>query len=250
MTEHNMTVVIPGDDPPQIGRTPALERLRERTEAVLYENRPVSHMFGLMLAVAKNTADQIIVLKNGRWTAVANVMLQGKRLGIIGTSATGAHLARFADQFGMEVVAWSYPPGEARAKAIGVRYVPVHELLTTSAVISLHVRLSEQSRGLIGAAEIAEMRPGAIRLNGARGPAIDTPALVDALHRGHLHGVGIEVFDEELLPPNAAIAACPRVVLTPQRAEQTPEAVSATNEGAVENLFAFLDGKPCCNAAN
>ena len=227
-----------------------------RARGIVVSNQPgvnapfvAEHMFGLMFAVAKQAASQTAALKAGHWGLSSNVMLQRKRLGIVGTGAIGAEMARLGRAIGMEAVAWTFNPSTERANAIGVEYLSLDELLETSDVVSLHVRMSDQSRGLIGEAELARMRPSAILLNGARGPVVDTTALIAALERGHLHGAGIDVFDEEPLPPDAPILSCDRVVLTPHAGDQTPEAVIATNDGAVDNIIAYLEGQPRVNAA-
>ncbi len=227
-----------------------------RARGIVVSNQPgvnapfvAEHMFGLMFAVAKQAAVQTAALKAGEWRLPVNAMLQGKRLGVIGTGAIGSEMARLGRAIGMEVVAWTFHPSPERARALGVRYVEMDELLETSAVVTLHVRLSDESRRMLGAEQIARMRPDAILLNGARGDVVDTEALVAALERGHLLGAGLDVFSEEPLPPDASILRCERVVLTPHAADQTPEAVVATNEGAVDNVIAFLEGAPRVNAA-
>lgn len=316
-----MKIVVPGDDPPQIADSPALERLAPWGEVVVHKHRPASdeeklarvrdaevilnsrsaitwregefaqlpklgliatcsvgtdaidldaarergiivsnqpgvnspfvaeHMFGLMFAVAKQAAVQTAALKEGRWLLPINAMLQRKRLGIVGTGAIGAEMARLGRAIGMEVVAWTFNPSPDRAAALGVEFLSLEDLLETSDVISLHVRLSPDSTGLIGATELARMKSTAILLNGARADVVDNAALVAALHEERLFGAGIDVFAPEPVPADDPILACERVVLTPHSADQTPEAVVATNEAAVDNIIAFLQGKPRVNAA-
>ena len=118
------------------------------------------------------------------------------------------------------------------------------ELLRRADVVSLHVRLSDESRGMIGRRELALMKEGAILINGARGEIVDTQALVEALNSGHLAGAGLDVFDQEPLPPDHPILSCEQVVLTPHMADQTPEGIEALNEGAVDNVIAFIEGRP------
>jgi D-3-phosphoglycerate dehydrogenase len=314
-------IVVPGDDPPQIAGSPALERLAPWGDVVVHSDHPgdeeekiarvrdaevilnsrssvtwresdfdrlpklrmiatcsvgtdaidldaarergivvsnqpgvnapfvAEHMFGLMFAVAKQAAVQTAALKQGRWLLPTNVMLQGKRLGVVGTGAIGAEMARLGRAIGMEVVAWTFNPSAERADALGVEFLDLDELLETSDVVSLHVRLSPTSTGLIGAAQIARMKPTAILLNGARADVVDNRALVEALESQRLFGAGIDVFSPEPVPADDPILACERVVLTPHAADQTPEAVVATNEAAVDNIIAFLEGKPRVNAA-
>jgi phosphoglycerate dehydrogenase-like enzyme len=231
-----------------------LDAARER--GIVVSNQPginapfvAEHMFGLMFAVAKNAALQTARLRRGEWRLAENTMLQGKRLGIVGSGAIGSEMARLGRAIGMDVVAWSFNPSPERETALDIKFVSLDELLATSSVVSLHVRLSEESRGLIGAAEIAKMRRDAILLNGARGPVVDTDALVEALAAGSIFGAGIDVFDEEPVPPDAALLQCERLVMTPHAGDQTPEAVVATNAGAVDNVLAFLAGAPRINAA-
>lgn len=315
-------VVVPGDDPEQIAKAPALQKLEGKARVRVFETRPTSleekwervrdadiilnsrgsitwreddfqrlpklkliatcsvgtdsidliaarergivvsnqpgvnarfvaeHMFGLMFAVAKNAAAQTALLRQGLWQPTQNGMLQGKQLGVIGTGAIGAEMARLGRAIGMDVVAWSFNPSAERENKLGVRFVSFEALLRESHVVSLHVRLSDDSRGLIGAEQLAMMRSDAILLNGARGPVVDTPALTQALSAGKLFGAGIDVFDDEPVPADLPLLQCPRLIMTPHAADQTPEAVVATNEGAVANILAFLEGTPKVNAAS
>ena len=202
------------------------------------------HAFGLMLAVAKRAHYQTARLKAGQWGGIDNVYLHGKTLGIVGTGAIGSAMARLGRAIGMEVIAWTFNPAAARAAGLGVRYVALDELLRTADVVSLHLRLTPESRGLLGARELALMKPGAILVNTARGPVVDPEALVAALHAGRLGGAGLDVFDAEPLPPGHPLLACEQVVLTPHNADQTPEGMDLLNAGVVDNVIAFLEGRP------
>lgn len=201
------------------------------------------HMFGLMFAISKRAAYSTAQMKAGQWPRKDNVMLQGKTLGIVGTGNIGAEMARLARALGLEVIAWTFNPSSARAKTLGVRFVELDELLQKSDVVSLHVALTDDTRGMIGAREFGMMKPGALFLNGARGAVVDTPSLVDALNSGHLGGAGIDVFEEEPPPADLALLQCEQVVLTPHCADMTPEGVDLLNSGAVENVIAFLEGR-------
>jgi D-3-phosphoglycerate dehydrogenase len=207
------------------------------------------HMFALMFAVAKRAAFQTAELKAGRWTRALNVMLQGKTCGIVGTGAVGAEMARLAKAIGMDVIAWTYNPTPERAADLGVRFVDLDELLRAADVVSLHVKLTDDSRRLIGARELALMKDDAILLNGARGDVVDMAALRDALMVGRFTGAGLDVFPDEPLPADDPILDCEQVVLTPHAADSTPEAVELLNEGAVDNVIAFLEGRPQNNVA-
>jgi len=202
------------------------------------------HMFGLMFAVAKRAAFFTQKVKAGQWPRLNNLMLQGKTLGVLGTGAIGAEMIRLAKAVGMKVIAWTFNPSAERAERLGVDFVDMDELLRRADVVSVHVKLTEQSRGLVGARELALMKPGAILLNGARGPVVDTAALAQALNAGHLGGAGLDVFDEEPVPPDNPLLACEQVVLTPHCADMTPEGVELLNCGAVDNVIAFLQGRP------
>ena len=210
-----------------------------RTAGVVAE-----HIFGLMFAVAKRAAYQTIELKSGRWTRRENVFLQGKTLGVVGTGNIGSELARLAGAIGMEVVAWTFHPTAERARRLGVRYVELDELLATADVVSLNVALTDESRGMVGERQIGLMKPGALLVNGGRGALVDTDALVRALHSGHLGGAGLDVYETEPLPADDPILTCEQVVLTPHMADQTPEGTELLNEGAVDNVIAFLEGSP------
>ena len=207
------------------------------------------HIIGLMFAVAKRAAYQTGELKAGRWTLKQNIYLQGKTLGVIGTGNTGSEVARIATALGMRVIAWTFHPSPERAKDLGVEFVELDDLLRESDVVSIQVRLSDDSRGMLGRREFALMKEGAIFVNGGRGELIDTDALIDALKSAHLAGAGLDVFDQEPLPPHHPILDCEQVVLTPHIADQTPEGVESLNEGCVSNVIAFLEGHPN-NVAN
>ena len=203
------------------------------------------HAFGLMLACAKRAVFQTDELRAGRWgTRVDNVYLHGKTLGVVGLGNIGSRMAQLGRAIGMRVVAWTFNPTPERGAALGVELVDLEELLRTADVVSLHVKLTDQSRGLIGQRELAIMKPGAILVNTGRGALVDSAALVEALESGHLGGAGLDVFEQEPLPPDAPILRCRQVVLTPHNADSTPEGIEFLNEGAVDNAIAFLEGRP------
>ena len=202
------------------------------------------HAFGLMFALAKHAAYHTAQIRAGRWPRVDGVFLQGKVLGVVGTGDIGAEMARLGNAIGMEVVAWTFTPDPERAARLGVRYVEFEELLAGSDVVSLHLRLSAESRGLIGARQLALMKPGALLINTARGGLVDGAALADALNRGALFGAALDVFEQEPPAADDPLLRCERVVLTPHAADMTPEGVELLNQGAVDNVIAFLEGTP------
>lgn len=202
------------------------------------------HLFGLMFALAKRAAFYTAQMKAGRWSRMDNILLQGRTLGIVGTGNVGSEMARLGRAIGMHVIAWTFHPSPERAKRLGVQYVDLDKLLRSADVISLHVKLTEESRHLIGKRELGRMKPRALLINGARGGIVDTHALIEALRSGHLGGAAMDVYDEEPLPADHSLLACEQVVLTPHCADMTPEGVDLLNEGAVDNVLAFLRGEP------
>jgi D-3-phosphoglycerate dehydrogenase len=172
------------------------------------------------------------------------VFLRGKMLGVIGMGPIGAETSRLARAIGMRVQAWTFHPSAERSVPLGLPFVGLEELLRTSDVVSLHVPLTDQTRNLIGAGEMALMKPGSILVNTARGGVVDNQALAAALEAGRLDGAGIDVFDEEPVRPNHPLVRCEQVVLTPHNADQTPEGMDILNGGAVDNVIAFLEGRP------
>ena len=202
------------------------------------------HAFGLMFALAKRSAFLTAAIKAGEWPRMDNVLLQGKTLGVVGTGNIGCEMARLGRAIGMRVVAWTYHPDADKADKLGFHYVAFEELLREADVVSLHVKLTDDSRHLIGERELASMKAGALLIDCARGGVVHTRALVEALQSGHLGGAGIDVFDEEPLPADHGLLSCEQVVLTPHCADMTPEGVELLNEGAVDNVLAYLRGEP------
>ncbi len=216
-----------------------VSNVAERTAPVVAE-----HALALMLAAARRLPFLTTRIKTGHWDRAGAVFLRGKTLGVVGTGAIGSEMLRLAHGLGMKTVAWTFHPTRERADLLGVQYLELDELLEFSDVVSLHVRLTPDSRRLLGQAEFAKMKRGAILVNTARGDVVDTAALVEALQSGHLGGAGLDVFDQEPLPPGHPLLECEQVVLTPHSADQTPEGIDLLNAGAVENVLAYRDGKP------
>lgn len=202
------------------------------------------HALGIMMAAAKRAAYQTAELKAGRWTQVHCVYLRGRTLGIVGTGTIGGHMIRLAQAIGMEVVAWTFHPSPEREKELGVRFLELDDLLRLSDVVSLHVKYTPESRHLLGERELALMKPGSLLINTARAGVVSTDALVDALKKGHLGGAAVDVFDPEPPGPEHPLLDCEQVVLTPHSADQTPEGYDFLNAGVVDNVLAFLEGRP------
>jgi phosphoglycerate dehydrogenase-like enzyme len=210
------------------------------------ETAPIvaEHALALMLATARRVCFQTQNLRRGIWKTPDNIYLGGKTLGILGVGPIGAATARLGSALGMRVQAWTFHPSSARSQQMGIPFVELDELLRTSDVVSIHVKLTDQTRGMIGARELALMKPGSLLINTARGAIVDSAALVSALHAGQLGGAGVDVFEIEPLPADHALLGCEQVVLTPHVADQNPEGMEILNRGAVDNVIAFLQGQP------
>ena len=208
------------------------------TEAV------AEHALTLMLAVARRIPQIDRSVKEGRWVRGLVTQLYGKTLGIIGTGAIGSHLAKLGKGIGMNVIAWTFHPSAEKEKALAIRYVPLDYLLKESDVISIHLRLTEDTKGLIGEREFSLMKKTAILINTARAGIVDKEALIDALKNGKIAGAGLDVFHEEPIDPNDPILKLDNVVLTPHSAGQTREALEKGLSMLVENVKNYLLGKP------
>ncbi len=231
--------------------TDAIDLDAARRQGIVVSNIPgrtasivAEHALALLLAAARRLPTQTAELRAGRWTNLDMTYLGGKTLGVVGVGSIGARMAQLGRAIGMQVIAWTFRPSAERSTQLGVEFVELDELLRRSDVVSLHVKLTPQSRGLIGRRELAMMKPGSILVNTARGAIVDTDSLVEWLHSGRLGGAALDVYDVEPLPPNHPIRHCDRVVLTPHNADQTPEGMDILNGGAVDNVIAFLEGQP------
>jgi len=200
---------------------------------------------GLLLAVARQIPEADANMRAGRFQEglPVGVSLAGKTMGIIGLGALGAQMARYCKALGMNVVAWSQNLTAEKAEAEGATLLTKEELLSTSDAVSIHLVLSERTRGLIGAAELARMKPGAILINTSRGPIVDEGALVAALNAGKIRA-GLDVYDREPLPAEHPLRSARNVVLTPHLGFSVEETWREFYPQSVENAFAFLDGKP------
>lgn len=200
--------------------------------------------WGLILALTRGIAAEDRALREGRWQAGLGFGIRGKTLGVLGLGKLGKGVAKVGQAFGMPVIAWSQNLQPADAAALGVRRVDKDELFAQADVLSIHVVLSERTRGLVGARELALMKPSAILVNTSRAGIVDTAALVPALQSGRLAGAGIDVFDEEPLPPDAPILRAPNTVLTPHLGYVTRESYQVFFNDALEDLEAWLAGAP------
>ena len=210
------------------------------------------HTVALTLALLRRVVDADRSVRANEWTRSKFVgrELRGKTLGLIGIGRVGGEVARRAAAFGMTVIAHDPFATEASARAAGARLVELDELVRSADVISLHVPLTEKTRGLIDAAALGKMKPTAVVVNAARGEVVDLDALAAALERGTIAGAALDVFAEEPLPANAAIRRAPRTVLTPHIAGSTAEAQTNVAVDVVEQILDVLDGRPARFAVN
>ena len=201
--------------------------------------------FGLILALSRNIVAEDRSLRAGQWqTARLGTAVRGKTLGIVGLGRLGAQLAGYARAFGMELVAWSQNLTEAHAAEHGCRRVEKAELFQLADFVSLHLILSERSRGVVGAVELSQMRPDAFLVNTSRAGLVDQAALIAALQSGQIAGAGLDVFDEEPLPPDAAILSAPNTILTPHLGYATRESYQGYFPQVLEDIEAWLAGAP------
>jgi phosphoglycerate dehydrogenase-like enzyme len=208
-------------------------------------NRAVAeHCLALLFAVARAVPSQDRSIRRGEWKATQGIELGGKTLGIVGVSGISSELAPLARALGMNVVSWSRNNDPARAKMIGSRAVPFDQLLATADVISLHVRLNDETRHMIGADQLSQMKAGAILINTARGGVVDETALLRALGSGRLRGAGLDVFETEPLPLGHPLLTNENVVMTPVSAWSTVDASARMINQSIENVVQFLDGHP------
>ena len=198
------------------------------------------HSLALLLAVARRLPQIDQETKRGGWPRGEIVLLHGKTLGIIGLGAVGRQFARLGSGIGMRVIAWTMHPNPS----LGVELVSLDTLLKSSDVVSLHLRLSPESTGFIGARELRMMKTSAIFINTARGPIVDEGALIEALAARRIAGAGLDVFETEPLPQGHPLTRLPNVVLTPHAAGVAPEVLEAGLQLAVENVWNYLKGKP------
>jgi D-3-phosphoglycerate dehydrogenase len=197
------------------------------------------HTIALMLAVAKRLVDVDREVRDGQWPRGLVMQLRGKTLGLIGTGAIGREVARLGKAVGLSVIAWTFHPrGEE------VEWVSLEDVFRRSDVVSVHVRQSPDTLGMIRREHFGLMKPGALFINTARGPIVNEAALVEALRSQRIAGAGLDVFDTEPLRPGSPFYSLPNVVLTPHSAGITPETTEAGLALAIDNVRAFLAGQP------
>ncbi len=207
------------------------------------------HTMALLFSLVRQIPLLDREVRSGRWPRVDMVQLSGKVMGLLGLGAIGKHVARIVKGLGMESIAWTLHPSAERAEQSEVRFVSREELLKNSDVISLHLRLNDETRAFIGKEDFDRMKPSAFLVNTARAALIEPGALYEALRSGKIAGAGLDVFDHEPLPTDDPLASLPNVVLTAHCAALTPEATRNSLLTAIENVSYFLTGQ-AVRAAN
>jgi phosphoglycerate dehydrogenase-like enzyme len=200
--------------------------------------------WALILATARHLPEEVGNVRAGGWQTTVGADLAGARLGVIGLGRLGSRVARIGQGFEMDVIAWSQNLTDERAAEVGVRRVDRDELLRTADVVTIHLQLSDRTRGLIGTAELALMKPTAILVNTSRGPIVDEAALVAALQEHRIAGAGIDVHDTEPLPPGSPLRSLPNAVATPHLGYVTSRTYELFHREVVEDVAAWLSGTP------
>lgn len=202
------------------------------------------HTWALILSMLRHVVSESASMRAGGWQHTIGIDLAGKTLGILGLGSIGRRVARVALAFDMQVIAWSQNLSIASAAAEGVTYCDKETLLTDSDVITIHLVLSERTRGLIGIRELSLMKPTAYLVNTSRGPIIDEGALVEALRQKRIAGAALDVYDAEPLPRNHRLRKLQRVLLTPHLGYVTENTYRNFYNDAIEDILAFLNGSP------
>jgi phosphoglycerate dehydrogenase-like enzyme len=199
---------------------------------------------GLMIAAMRRFGEQDRALRAGRWTNYIGQALEGKTLGVVGVGRLGSRVGKVAQALGMRVIAAGIFLTPERAEEHGFEYRSLDELCSEADVISVHVRLTELTRGLIGASHLARMKPTAVLVNTARGPIVDEGALAGALRSRRIAGAALDVYGQEPLPPNHPLLSCETALLTAHTGWVTDNNYQRFVAGIAENITAYLDGQP------
>ncbi|MET9521080.1 D-2-hydroxyacid dehydrogenase family protein [Streptomyces coeruleorubidus] len=207
---------------------------------------PVELTWALLLGLARGLVEESNALRSGGpWQSTVGADLHGSRLGLLGLGKIGSRVARVGLAFGMHVSAWSQNLTEERADEVGVELAPSREeLLASSDFVSIHLALSDRTRGLLGPAELALLKPTAYLINTSRAAIVDREALLAALHEGRIAGAGIDVFDIEPLPAGHPMRTAPRLLATPHLGYVSHANYTTYYGQAVEDIRAFLAGAP------
>ena len=200
--------------------------------------------WALILALCRNVVAEDGALRAGGWQHTIGPDLAGRTLGVVGLGRLGSRVAAIGRAFEMDVIAWSQNLQAEHAASLGVEAVAKEELFARADVISIHLKLSERSRALVGAAELGVMKPTAFLINTSRGPIVDEAALLEALHAETIGGAGLDVYDVEPLPVDHPLRSAPRTVLTPHLGYVTTGNYELFFRDVVDGIAGFLRGEP------
>jgi phosphoglycerate dehydrogenase-like enzyme len=208
------------------------------------ESPPAELTWGLILALVRHIPREDAATRAGHWGTTVGMSLGNRVLGVLGLGRLGATVAKVGGAFGMSVIAWSQNLTAEKAAQCGTRLVTKDELFSRSDIVSIHVQLSERTRGLVGARELGLMKRTAYLVNTARGPIVDEAALVQALQARTIAGAGLDVFDEEPLPPDHPFTRLDNTLLMPHAGYVTEEQYRVRYRDTVEDVAAYLKGAP------
>lgn len=228
-TDHGVLVIHPDYDRPAFANT---------------QNATPELVWGLMIATVRHLAHESRAVRDGGWQTTTGVILAGRTLGLLGLGTIGTRLAQYAHAFDMPVIAWSQNLTEEAAAASGVERVSKDELFSRSDVVSIQVRLSDRTRGLVTGRELALMKPDAYLINTSRGPIVDQAALLETLRERRIAGAGLDVFDQEPLPAGHPYRDMDNVTVTPHVGYVTEEVLAAFYGDMPEAIAAFAAGRP------
>jgi phosphoglycerate dehydrogenase-like enzyme len=200
--------------------------------------------WGLVLALTRGIAAEAASIRAGGWQVGLGTDIHGKMLGVLGLGKIGQVVAGFGKTFGMKVIAWSQNLTAERAQQCGAEWVEKDELFRRADVICIHLKLGERTRGLVGARELGLMKKTAYLVNTSRGPIVDEPALIAALEQRKIAGAALDVFDEEPLPPGHPFRYLPNLLATPHIGYVSEKTYRGAFPDALEDIRAWLDGKP------
>jgi D-3-phosphoglycerate dehydrogenase len=226
-----------------------IEALKARGVSVCgtggFGNATAALTIGLMLELTRHIGRENARMHAGEpWQITMGQDLEGLTLGIVGLGKLGMKVATIAKALGMDVIAWSQNLTPEACASAGVGYATKEELFARADIVSIHVILSKRTRGLITAADLARMKPTAYLVNTARGPIVDEAALLEALRQRTIAGAGLDVFAQEPLPVDHPFRALDNVVLTPHLGYVTAQNYRRYYGDMVENIMAWLDGRP------
>ena len=209
-----------------------------------YKHAAPELTWALIMASTRNLLAEANSLRAGGWQVGLGGDLHGKTLGVLGLGSIGQKVARFAQVFGMRVIAWSENLTAERAAEHGVTWVSKRELFEQADILTVHLVLSERSRGLVDAQALAWMKPSARLVNTARGPIVDEPALIDALSNGRLAGAALDVYAEEPLPADHPLRSMPNVLATPHVGYVSEQNYRQFYQQMIEAIQAWAQGVP------